>query len=642
MGDGEELNTFLRAFRSQSWVGLLLLLGLAFVPRFVAQAQYELEHPNANAPVIDERSYDAWGREIAAGDWLGDEVFFQEPLYPYFLGAVYSAVGTESGVSAVRFIQCLLGALTCVFTALCARDLFGRAAGWIAGLALALYAPAIMFPAYLLKPNLFLPLLAYFTWFALRPGKEGASKRGSWIILGLLAGLGALLRGNVVILLPAIAVLVAFFARRVKPVGLYAAGVLLILVPVALRNYAVGGVFSLTTSGAGTNLYGGNNADNPYGIAREFDWVRGIPEHEADDWRHEAERRIGRSGQSLNAAEVSRFWTQELLVSLAADPGMHLGILWNKLRATLSDYEVPDNHDLVWDQRYVRILRGPLLSWGWAGPFILGGVLVSLFWPKSKRERMLALFFIAYLATIVLTVTSMRVRLALVPLGLPLAAGLCVQLAADMRSKRLLRSAGALLLGIVAVHWIGPFDDAERARRLDVRDYNLAAQLLGEGSDVAEARELARALRERHPRSSRTQSLWAELEAHRGLELIEQEATRSEGQNKIRAALGTLRALAGNEQLASKERFRARRLAAWIQLSLGNGEAAANQFRAALEFDRDDPELWLGLIQASLLTLPDLEPEERGRRRAELLEQIEQHLEAESPAAQDLARRASQ
>lgn len=30
----------------------------------------------------DARVYDAWARQIAAGDWLGSDVFYQAPLYP--------------------------------------------------------------------------------------------------------------------------------------------------------------------------------------------------------------------------------------------------------------------------------------------------------------------------------------------------------------------------------------------------------------------------------------------------------------------------------------------------------------------------------------------------------------------------------
>ena len=41
----------------------------------------------------DGRQYDLWAQRLAAGDWLGDEVFYQAPLYPYFLGVLYQTFG---------------------------------------------------------------------------------------------------------------------------------------------------------------------------------------------------------------------------------------------------------------------------------------------------------------------------------------------------------------------------------------------------------------------------------------------------------------------------------------------------------------------------------------------------------------------
>src|SRR5262245_30995020 len=32
----------------------------------------------------DARSYDSWAQQIASGDWLGHDVFYQAPLYAYF------------------------------------------------------------------------------------------------------------------------------------------------------------------------------------------------------------------------------------------------------------------------------------------------------------------------------------------------------------------------------------------------------------------------------------------------------------------------------------------------------------------------------------------------------------------------------
>jgi len=85
------------------------------------------------------------------------------------------------------------------------------------------------------------------------------------------------------------------------------------LMPVLWRNHHVGGVWVLTTSGAGTNLYGGNNPENPWGRATEFSFVRGIPAYEAGDWNREAERRLGRE---LDPKETSDYWLQQVLQSV--------------------------------------------------------------------------------------------------------------------------------------------------------------------------------------------------------------------------------------------------------------------------------------------------------------------------------------
>ncbi|MGC4083969.1 MAG: hypothetical protein QM736_18135 [Vicinamibacterales bacterium] len=34
----------------------------------------------------DARGYDEWALRLANGDWIGTDVFYQAPLYPYLLG----------------------------------------------------------------------------------------------------------------------------------------------------------------------------------------------------------------------------------------------------------------------------------------------------------------------------------------------------------------------------------------------------------------------------------------------------------------------------------------------------------------------------------------------------------------------------
>ncbi|MEA2693346.1 MAG: hypothetical protein QOJ16_2733, partial [Acidobacteriota bacterium] len=61
--------------------------------------------------VMDSQEYDRWARQIAAGDWLGSEVFFQAPLYPYLLGVVYRLAGHR--LDAVYLLQIGVAVAAC-------------------------------------------------------------------------------------------------------------------------------------------------------------------------------------------------------------------------------------------------------------------------------------------------------------------------------------------------------------------------------------------------------------------------------------------------------------------------------------------------------------------------------------------------
>ncbi|MFT7669889.1 MAG: 4-amino-4-deoxy-L-arabinose transferase-like glycosyltransferase [Planctomycetota bacterium] len=638
----------LPARKSRShWIALGILCVLSVALRIGVVQQFETSHPLANQLVIDEQSYDEWGVRIAEGDWLGDEVFFQEPLYPYFLGGLYTIFGHDLHLA--RLVQCLLGGLTMVLLWFLAWRLFGPWAAWVAALAWSLYPTALLMPCLLLKPNLFLPLLAGFLLVLLQ------SQRGyrMWLGAGVLAALGALLRGNFLILLPLLALL-PFLRMRLQGLqlsaalrssGVFVLGVSLVLLPVMLRNWYVGDVFALTTSGAGTNVYGGNNADNPFGVATEFDWVRGIPRYEADDWRREAQTRLG---HELDGSESSSYWLGQVEMSIQNDPALHLSIFWNKFRLALGAYEVPDNHHLEWDARYVPLLRLP-----WPGFSLWGSLgLAGILWAAYKRELRgtrleLALLFLFYLGTIVLTVMSMRARLPLLVLLLPFSGYWCASLASQLgagvpsRTKSVLP---ALVLAIVAALFVNApvFDDQTLARDLADRDYNLAVSQLDRSGELDSAARLSAELAELYPHTSRFQTLLATTEWRRGRSLLDGGNVQA-GQGLIRAALERLQPISAAESVSVRERSRALRLAAYIQADLGNWSVAERFFRRAREFASGDLELKVSHAQA-LLELA-ASPEQEGsakRTEARLLLQAvidEQPDSLEAEGARELLAR---
>jgi len=109
------------------------------------------------------RSYDRrreachlWARRIADGDWLGKDVFYQAPLYPYVLAVFYRIAGDSA--TAARLLQAFIGASSCALLAMAGISLSGRR-GAIAGLGLAIYPPAIFLDGLIDKSS----LVTFFT-----------------------------------------------------------------------------------------------------------------------------------------------------------------------------------------------------------------------------------------------------------------------------------------------------------------------------------------------------------------------------------------------------------------------------------------------------------------------------------------------
>src|SRR5436309_556610 len=73
------------------WQGVLIFV-VAILVRLIHLWQIR-DAPFFSILMGDARVYDQWALEIARGDWIGQTVFYQAPLYPYFLGTLYAIAG---------------------------------------------------------------------------------------------------------------------------------------------------------------------------------------------------------------------------------------------------------------------------------------------------------------------------------------------------------------------------------------------------------------------------------------------------------------------------------------------------------------------------------------------------------------------
>ena len=391
---------------------VLVAIGLvAFVLRLVHLFQV-LGAPFSDLRLGDAEAYHQWALRIAAGDWIGQEVFYQAPLYPYFLAVVYSVLG--SGASMVRLVQAAIGAGSCVLLAAAGISLFGKW-GAMAGVMLAIYPAAIFFDGLLEKTA----LTGFFT-VALLYVLAVREMKAREFLAGVVLGLLALTRENALLL--AIPVLSWFVAGERRPariaVTVFLGGCALVLLPVAARNYAVGGEFHLTTSQFGPNFYIGNHA-GARGLYDPLVPGRGNAEAERADATRLAEEA---AGSRLSPDEVSAFWTRRAIEFIRAQPLAWAGQLARKLALTWNAIEIADTESQEVYAEWSSLLRA-LTPFTFGVLFCLaawGVCLTARDWPRLWFLYAIAL---TYTFSIVVFYLFARYRFPLVPVMMLLAAG---------------------------------------------------------------------------------------------------------------------------------------------------------------------------------------------------------------------------
>ncbi len=387
---------------------------VAFAVRMVYLWQFEQE-PVFHLLVGDAVTYDGWASRIASGEWLGGSVFYQAPLYPYFLGVLYTVFGRD--FLAVRVVQILVGASSCVLLARAGRSFFNRtAAGLLAGIVLAMHPTAIFFDCSIQKS-----VLDIFFVCALLAALGRLLERSRnpwWLVTGLVLGLLALTRENALIFLPVVLawIFVAWsrelWNKRLQWAGLVLLGLAAVLLPVGFRNLLVGGEFHLTTAQFGPNFYMGNSG-TATGFYTPLRGGRGSAIFERDDATTLAEQAMGRK---LTPSEVSSYWSGKALDDIRADVSRWFKLLSKKWLLIWNISEVGDSDDQYTFADWSPLLQAlnRLLHFGTLCPLAALGICLT--WNRRKRIWLLYAMILGYAGSVALFYVFSRYRFPLVPM----------------------------------------------------------------------------------------------------------------------------------------------------------------------------------------------------------------------------------
>ncbi len=429
------------------------LFALALVVRLAYLFEIE-SNPLFYDPAGDGRVYNEWAARIASGDILGDGVFYQAPLYPYFLGLLQFLMGRD--LWSVRLVQVILGAASCSLIFLAGKAFMGRAAGAAAGVILSLYAPAIFYDGLIQKAVLDLFLISVL--LVLLAMCQGKPKPQGWLGLGVVLALLALSRENVIVWTVVVPVWIWLYfslhsrRRRALWVVYFFLGCALVLFPVGLRNLMVGGEFTLTTSQLGPNLYIGNHP-KASGTYTPLRGGHGDAQFERHDATELAEQALGRS---LSPAEVSRFWLDRTLDYVVSQPLDWLQLMGRKWLLVWNVAEVEDADDFYLHREWSTVLGilGRVMTFGLLAP--LGAIGCVLTWEHRRRLWILYALLGTYALSVAVIYVLGRYRFSLVPMLVIFAGAAAVEGVAFYRAPRLRRGlvcAAVGLAALVIVNW---------------------------------------------------------------------------------------------------------------------------------------------------------------------------------------------
>ncbi len=455
--------------------------------------------PYGVMPIIDAHVYDLWAQDIANGQILRAKAFYQSPLYPYLLALIYKIFG-HSFLAASLF-NAILDSLSCAILSLTAFSCFGFEAALLTGALAALDRQLIFYTAPLMKESLGVFLMALFLAAVLRALKSGSTKH--FFLSGALLGLLALVRGNALLLAPAI-VLLAYIKRGpvaralasaeetktqfLRNCAAFLLATILFLLPATIHNAIVSHDFVPLNYDGGFNFYMGNSSSATGANANVPEEIAGVMLsaffNEEAGTTHYAEQV---SGRTLQPSEVSAFWRNKALDFIVRNPRQSLTLMLEKLSLFWKGGELPDDYYINFiTENFPTLLSLPLPGF-WlvsvAAAFALAG-----FWRSRESEAMATLAILAgvYMLSVLLFYVTDRLRLPVEVFLLPLA-GAALPCAWELvRSKRWGKLMAAMAFAVLFLV-VGPRSELRENSYDTAHNYGVLGSIYHELGDYQDA-----------------------------------------------------------------------------------------------------------------------------------------------------------
>lgn len=418
----------------------------------IAYLREILPTPDFRVPSIDARFNDYWARGIASGEWtvrgdetgyvfplrIGDHPYFRPPGYPFFLAGVYRLAG--GGYTGVAVVQMTLGLLSMGLGYLLARRLFGWPSGIVSVVLMGAYWAFPFFETQLQEATLLVVIVLCLLHVLVGLSQHATFPRAA--VCGLLVGLFAIVRPNILLFVPALW-LWLWWVWRIKnrersllaSVSGVLLGVTVVIAPVTIRNFAVTGDFVLISANGGINLHLGNNPTATGLFSADSEEVHQF--NTCFDYPRVVAGLGARSGRDVSYADASRYFASKARRYMLDHPWSFVSLTAKRMALFWGPHEIGHNRVVHCDRLNSRVLRRlpvrfpAVLALGMMG-FVLVAVERRRGFGSAYGARdgtavvafavIASLFLVIYSVSFSLFFAAALFRMPVVPVLLPFAA----------------------------------------------------------------------------------------------------------------------------------------------------------------------------------------------------------------------------
>lgn len=468
------------------WLVLIILAGALLRAFYLTEL---IDSPYFSHPTADAAFHEYWARGMATGAWetrAGNPTprldllpYLRPPGYSYFLALIYTIAGP--GDLAPRIVQMTLGLVNILLAFSLGRVLFGPGVALVFSALMAVCWNLIYFEGELQPPVLLvcggLLLMRQLCRWADRPKISLALSAGA--VLGLLA----LIRPNVLLFAPVLAIWLSRTARgenqgrrgRLHVVAMMSAVVAVVSLA-TLRNYLVADEFVIISCNGAINFYIGNNQASD-GVTPKIPELKELTGMGRWSWLSydQIARGVEReTGRSMKYTEVSSHFNQKAIRYIKKHPWRTIRLMAKRALLFWGPDEITNNRVIHYDRRAsttLSLLPGfpTALSLGWLGVLAFFGaawkrkIYDGVSAPEQRNRVALSilalLFVLTYFASFLPFLVAARFRVPLMPFLLMFGAYGIVHVGRSIRGRHWRQAAGwsaawVVLLALASHSWV--------------------------------------------------------------------------------------------------------------------------------------------------------------------------------------------